>query len=106
MMEKIREVFLYEKFQIKKEIIYVKIEEDLSLEERDKEVMKAITLSKNEFFKFNSNGIKGAETIKNDTHLWCDFDKNIWQVCCGNVRDLHNNDIPNTFYVRKIGIFI
>lgn len=66
--------------------------------------MKAITQTRNDFFKFNANGIEGGEKIKNDTHLWCDYKHNIYQIL-GNVRDMNDEYIPKTFYVRGIGVW-
>lgn len=88
-----------------KQIIYVPTNTECMEEERDEDIMKAVVQADlgTEYYKFNPNGIKGAEKIKNSSHLWYDSNHNIWQVCCGMAKDMNNNDIPNCWYVRVVG---
>lgn len=91
-----------------KQIIYAPTAEECIGRKRDKNIMKAVVQanSDEEYYKFNPEGIKGAENIKVHLHLWCDLNHNIWQVCCGSAKDMNNNDIPNCWYVRIIGTWV
>jgi hypothetical protein len=105
-MNNIKRVDLIDTREAIKQIIYAHTETECIGYERDLDIMRAVTQSlpsKDDFYKFNPNGITGAEKVKNPEHLWCDLKHNIWQVCCGQAKDMNDNDIPNCWYVRVVG---
>jgi hypothetical protein len=88
-----------------KQIIYAPTETTCVCEKRDMDIMQAVVQVDwgGEYYKFEPQGIKGAERIKNSENLWYDSNHNIWQVCCGHVKDMNGNDIPNCWNVRVVG---